>query len=106
MIDRYVGGAKLEVSHGIAALDHQLSHQHVRFWDDAFGIIDATALQRYTGVGKSSSLGGCDQYDVQAADALLPLAEFSFRLGAATVLFHRAIVWRHEPAPRLCGLLF
>ena len=57
VVDGDIGGAPLEVAHGIAALLHQFIHQLIGLDDHPLWVVDEASLQRTPSLTESGGVG-------------------------------------------------
>jgi len=96
MVNRNIGGATLEVRHGIPALHHQVADQPIGFDHGAGGIIHELGLELPPGLREPGRIRGRKRSDFQTLHALFPSEQFGLRLRLATPLGHHPCVLRAE----------
>ena len=106
VLDRQVGDDLVERFGGIAPVLHDRGDQGVRPGDRRLRGVHELFLHRGPLRRVLGACGGGERLDVELTDAAFPFGQLSLGL-AATVLAHRAVVFRPEsvtqPAPAVDG---
>ena len=105
VVDRDVGGALLEVDHGIAAGVHERGDEFVGFDDGAAGVINEAGLHELPLVEEALAFGGCEVVDLEALDALFTSCEGGLGFALGATLEDRAFVFGAEAGAQAFGLL-
>jgi len=96
MVNGNIGGAALEVRHGIATLHHQVADQPVGFDHDTGRVVDELGLKLAPGLGEPRRLRGRKRNDLQALDAFFPGEQFGLRLRLTAPFGNHPRVFRAE----------